>query len=74
MPRTNTPVGRSTRLPLEPAEAIRICRERWRKNLNCHVTAKLDVALWFHAAARITRFMTVDSAQEQAAKELGLPV
>ena len=36
--------------------------------------AHLRTALWFHADARITRFVTTDSSQEQAAKELGLPV
>ena len=36
--------------------------------------AHLRTALWFHADQPITRFMTVDSAQSQAARELGLPV
>ena len=36
--------------------------------------AHLRTALWFHADARLARFVTMDSAQEQAAKELGLPV
>jgi hypothetical protein len=36
--------------------------------------AHLRTALWFHAAAKIDRFVTMDSSQEQAAKELGLPV
>ena len=36
--------------------------------------AHLRTALWFHAAERLDRFMTRDAAQEQAAKELGLPV
>jgi len=36
--------------------------------------AHLRTALWFHADARITRFVTRDGSQEQAAKELGLPV
>ena len=36
--------------------------------------AHLRTALWFHADAPITRFVTTDGAQEQAAKELGLPV
>ena len=36
--------------------------------------AHLRTAMWFHTDARITRFVTMDSAQEQAAKELGLPV
>jgi hypothetical protein len=31
-------------------------------------------ALWFHAAERIDRFVTMDGSQQQAAKELGLPV
>jgi len=34
----------------------------------------LRTALWFHTTARIDRFVTMDSSQEQAAKELGLPV
>lgn len=33
----------------------------------------LRTALWFHAEARIDRFVTLDTAQEQAARELGLP-
>jgi hypothetical protein len=36
--------------------------------------AHLRTALWFHAAEKIDRFVTLDSSQEQAAKELGLPV
>ena len=36
--------------------------------------AHLRTALWFHAEQRIDRFVTMDAAQEQAAKELGLPV
>ena len=36
--------------------------------------AHLRTALWFHAEAPIARFVTMDSSQEQAAKELGLPV
>ena len=36
--------------------------------------AHLQTALWFHAAERINRFVTMDTAQEQAARELGLPV
>jgi hypothetical protein len=36
--------------------------------------AHLRTALWFHADARLARFVTMDSSQEQAAKELGLPV
>jgi predicted nucleic acid-binding protein len=36
--------------------------------------AHLRTALWFHAEEPITRFVTVDAAQAQAAKELGLPV
>lgn len=33
----------------------------------------LRTALWFHAAERIDRFLTMDAAQEAAARELGLP-
>ena len=36
--------------------------------------AHLRTALWFHAVERIDRFVTMDGAQEAAAKELGLPV
>jgi hypothetical protein len=36
--------------------------------------AHLRTALWFHADARLARFVTLDSSQQQAAKELGLPV
>lgn len=36
--------------------------------------AHLRTALWFDADERLTRFVTMDSAQEQAARELGLPV
>jgi predicted nucleic acid-binding protein len=36
--------------------------------------AHLRTALWFQAEARIDRFVTTDASQEQAAKELGLPV
>ncbi|MBI4477672.1 MAG: type II toxin-antitoxin system VapC family toxin [Acidobacteria bacterium] len=36
--------------------------------------AHLRTALWFHAAEPIDRFITMDTSQEQAAKELGLPV
>ncbi len=35
--------------------------------------AHLRTALWFHAAERIERFVTMDGSQQQAAKELGLP-
>jgi hypothetical protein len=34
----------------------------------------LRTALWFHREAPIDRFITMDSAQRDAAKELGLPV
>ena len=34
----------------------------------------LRTALWFQREAPITRFVTLDAPQEQAAKELGLPV
>jgi hypothetical protein len=36
--------------------------------------AHLRTALWFHAVQKIDRFVTMDTTQEQAAKELGLPV
>jgi hypothetical protein len=36
--------------------------------------AHLRTALWFNASERIDRFVTTDLAQEQAAKELGLPI
>jgi hypothetical protein len=34
----------------------------------------LRTALWFNAAEKIDRFVTLDASQKQAAKELGLPV
>lgn len=36
--------------------------------------AHLRTALWFHAVEKIDRFVTLDTSQEDAAKELGLPV
>ena len=36
--------------------------------------AHLRSALWFHASERIDRFVTMDTSQEQSARELGLPV
>ena len=36
--------------------------------------AHLRTALWFHRADPIDRFVTMDTSQAQAAKELGLPV
>jgi len=36
--------------------------------------AHLRTALWFHADARLARFVTTDTSQAQAAAELGLPV
>jgi hypothetical protein len=36
--------------------------------------AHLQTALWFHSEEPIDRFVTVDSAQEHAAREVGLPV
>jgi len=36
--------------------------------------AHLRTALWFHGLERIDRFITMDEAQEQAAREMGLPV
>jgi predicted nucleic acid-binding protein len=36
--------------------------------------AHLYTALWFHEAGRIDRFITMDSSQKDAAKEIGLPV
>lgn len=36
--------------------------------------AHLRTAIWFHTAEAIDRFVTMDAAQEQDAKELGLPV
>jgi hypothetical protein len=36
--------------------------------------AHLRTALWFHNDAGIDRFVTMDISQENAAKELGLPV
>jgi hypothetical protein len=36
--------------------------------------AHLRTALWFHAVEPIERFVTVDTPQKEAARELGLPV
>jgi hypothetical protein len=36
--------------------------------------AHLRTALWFHGVEQINRFVKMDASQEQAAKELGLPV
>jgi hypothetical protein len=36
--------------------------------------AHLRTAVWFHEREPLTRFVTLDQAQEQAAVELGLPV
>lgn len=36
--------------------------------------AHLRAALWFHEQERLTRFVTLDAAQIQAARELGLPL
>ena len=36
--------------------------------------AHLRTALWFHAAERLDRFVTLDGSQAQAARELGLPL
>jgi hypothetical protein len=36
--------------------------------------AHLRTALWFHASDPLQRFVTLDESQQQAAKELGLPV
>lgn len=36
--------------------------------------AHLRTALWFHSAEPIGRFVTIDVLQQQAARELGLPV
>ncbi len=36
--------------------------------------AHLRTALWFHSQEPITRFVTMDASQRQAAEELGLPV
>lgn len=36
--------------------------------------AHLRTALWFHAAEPLDFFLTMDGPQQEAAKELGLPV
>jgi predicted nucleic acid-binding protein len=36
--------------------------------------AHLRTALWFHTAERLDRFVTMDTAQAEAAQELGLPI
>jgi hypothetical protein len=35
--------------------------------------AHLRTAMWFHAVDQISRFVTTDEAQQQAARDLGLP-
>jgi len=35
--------------------------------------AHLRTALWFHAQVPLTKFVTLDTAQAQAGRELGLP-
>ena len=39
------------------------------QDLKAHLSA-----LWFHEAGRIDRFVTMDTSQEHAARELGLQV
>jgi hypothetical protein len=34
----------------------------------------LRTALWFHRERPLSRFVSLDTAQNQAARELGLPV
>ena len=36
--------------------------------------AHLRTALWFHASEPLSRFLTTDAAQADAARELGLPL
>ena len=36
--------------------------------------AHLRTALWFHAAERLDRFVTLDGSQAEAARDMGLPV
>ena len=36
--------------------------------------AHLRTALWFHASQPLTRFVTMDAGQQQAARDVGLPV
>jgi prevent-host-death family protein len=36
--------------------------------------AHLRTALWFHAREPLSRFVSLDTAQTQAARELGLPL
>jgi hypothetical protein len=36
--------------------------------------AHLRTALWFHQREALTRFVSLDAAQKQGARELGLPV
>jgi hypothetical protein len=36
--------------------------------------AHLRTAMWFHTAEPLDRFLTLDVSQQEAAKELGLPV
>jgi hypothetical protein len=57
-------------LTLEPCESNIVPAIATPRSLDL---AHLRTALWFHAAERIERFVTMDSSQQQAAKELGLP-
>jgi len=34
----------------------------------------VDTPLWFHERQPLTRFVSLDTAQTQAARELGLPL
>lgn len=36
--------------------------------------AHLRTALWFHGEEPLTRFVTMDAGQRQAAREIGLPI
>ena len=57
------------------------CMDRVEEDTTCFVLrdltldlAHLRTAISFHAAEHLERFVTLDGSQEQAAKELGLPV
>lgn len=58
-------------LTLELCESIALPAVSTPRSLDL---AHLRTALWFHGVEPIDRFLTMDASQQQAAKELGLPV
>jgi hypothetical protein len=54
-----------------------LCRSRFKpilSNPRSLDLAHLRTALWFHEREALTRFISLDAAQVQGARELGLPV